>query len=65
VDQIFTVKNLLEKEWEYNIEMHQFFSDFQSVCDGIQRDKLYKIMNFFGMPNKLIRLIKATVNDLT
>jgi len=27
-DQIFTVKNLLEKAWEHNVEIHQIFVDF-------------------------------------
>jgi sorting nexin-29 len=43
-DQIFTVKNLLEKAWEHNVEIHQIFVDFQKACDSIQRDKLYAIM---------------------
>jgi mannose/fructose/N-acetylgalactosamine-specific phosphotransferase system component IIB len=61
--QIFTVKNLLEKAWEYNVEIHQIFIDFQKACNSTQRDKFYDIMKLFGIPNKLIRLTKATMED--
>ena len=59
-DQILTVKNLLEKAWEHNVEIHQIFIDFQKAYDSIRRDKLYLIMEFFGIPNKLIRLKKKS-----
>jgi sorting nexin-29 len=35
-DQIFTVKNLLEKNtWEHNVEIQQIFVDFQKAYDRI------------------------------
>jgi len=34
-DQIFTVKNLLEKAWEHNVEIHQIFVDFQKAYGSI------------------------------
>jgi hypothetical protein len=55
----------LEKAWEHNIEIHQIFIDFQRTYDSIRRDNLYAIMVFFGIPNKLIRLTKATLEDST
>ena len=64
-DQIFMVKNLLEKAWEHNVETYQIFIDFQKAYDSTRRDKLYEIMAFFGIPNKLIRLTKATMEDST
>jgi len=63
-DQIFTVKNLLEKAWEHNVEIHQIFVDFQKAYDSIRRDKLYTTMAYFGIPNKLITLTKATMEKL-
>jgi len=46
-NQIFTVKNLLKKAWEYNVEIYQIFVDFQKAYDSIRRDKLYVIMAHF------------------
>jgi hypothetical protein len=48
---------------EYKIEIHQFFVDFKQACDKINREKLYKIMLYFGIPEKLIILIKLTMED--
>ena len=64
-DQIFTVKNLLEKAWGHNVEIHKIFVDFQKAYDSIRRNKLYAIMAHFGIPNKLIRLTKATIENST
>ena len=34
-DHIFTVKNLLLKAWQHNVEIHQIFVDFQKAYDRI------------------------------
>jgi hypothetical protein len=55
----------LEKAWEHNVEIHQIFIDFQRAYDSIRRDKLYAIMASFEIPNKLIRLTEAAMEDST
>jgi len=47
------------------VEIHQIFVDFQKARDSIRRDKLYAIMVHFGIPDKLIRLTKATMENST
>ena len=47
-DQIFTVKKLLLKVWQHNVEIHQIFVDFQKAYDSIRRDKLYAIIKHFS-----------------
>lgn len=67
-NQLWTELSQLKICWKRsgnNVEIHQIFVDFQSAYVGIQRDKLYETIMFFGIPNKFLRLIKATVNDLT
>jgi hypothetical protein len=63
--QIFTVKILSEKAWEYDVKIQHIFIDFQSAYDCIRRDKLYETINFFAIPNKLTKLIKTTMKDST
>jgi hypothetical protein len=53
----------LGKAWKLNVEKRQIFVDFQKACDSIQRDKVYAIVPHFGIPNKLLRLTKATMED--
>jgi hypothetical protein len=45
------------------VETHQIFTDFQKAYDSIRRDKLYAIMAHFGIPDKLIRLANATMEN--
>jgi sorting nexin-29 len=60
---LFTVKLILEKFWEHKIDVHQIFVDFKQAYDKINRGKLYKIMLYFGIPEKLIRLTKVSMED--
>jgi hypothetical protein len=49
--------------WEFNINVYQIYVDFKQAYDNIQREKLYRIMHEFNIPNKLIRLVRATVRN--
>ena len=60
---MFKVKILLEKGWELNEEIHQIFLDFQKAYGSIRRKHLYAIIAQFGIPNKLIGLMKATMEN--
>jgi hypothetical protein len=54
---------MLEKKWKYNGTVHQLFIDFKKACDSIQREVLYNILLEFGIPKKLVRLIKMCLNE--
>jgi hypothetical protein len=36
-DQIFYIRQILEKKWEYNGMVHQLFVDFKKACDSVKR----------------------------
>ena len=38
--------------------MHQFFIDFKKAYDSVRREALYNILIEFGIPKKLVKLIK-------
>ena len=38
--------------------MHQLFIDFKKAYDSVRREVLYSILIEFGIPKKLVRLIK-------
>ena len=63
IDHIFFISRMLEKKWEYNEEVHQLFIDFKKVCDSVRREVLYKIIIEFGIPRKLVRLIKMSLTE--
>jgi hypothetical protein len=62
-DQIFCIRQILEKKWEYNETVHQLFIDFKKAYDSVKREVLYNIVIDFGVPMKLVRLIKMYLNE--
>jgi hypothetical protein len=62
-DQIFCIHQKLEKKWEYNETVHQLFINFKKAYDSVMRDVLYNILIEFGVPMKLVRLIKMCLNE--
>jgi sorting nexin-29 len=62
-DQIFYIQQILEKKWECNGKVHQLFIDFKKAYDSIKKEVLYNILLVFGIPKKLVRLIKICLNE--
>jgi hypothetical protein len=62
-DQIFYIRQILEKKWKYNGTVHQLFIDFKKVYDSVRREVLYNILIEFGIPRKLVGLIKTCLNE--
>jgi hypothetical protein len=51
------------EEWEYNETVHQQFIDFKKAHDSVRGEVLYNILIEFGVPMKLVRLIKMCLNE--
>jgi hypothetical protein len=62
-DQNFCIHQILDKKWEYNEIVYQLFVEFEKVYDSARREILYNILIEFGVPMKLIRLIKMCLNE--
>ena len=58
-----TIDQILEKKWEYNGTIHQLFIDFKKAYDSVKREVLYNILIEFGIPKKLVRLIKMCLSE--
>ncbi|XP_071041222.1 uncharacterized protein [Parasteatoda tepidariorum] len=63
IDQIHTLRQILEKKTKYNIKTFNLFINFKAAYDNIKRDKLYEAMSEFGIPVKLVNLTGATLNN--
>jgi hypothetical protein len=62
-DQIFCIRRILEKKWEYNETVHQLFIDFKKSYDSVMWEVLYNILMECGVPMELVRLIKMCLNE--
>jgi hypothetical protein len=62
-DHIFSICQILEKNWEYSEVVHQLFIDFKETCDSVRRKVLYNILIEFGFPMQLVRLIKMCLSE--
>jgi hypothetical protein len=62
-DQIFRIRHIAEKKWEYSDTVHQLFIDFKKAYDLLRREVLYNILIEFEIPIKLVRLIKMCLNE--
>ncbi|KAJ4442193.1 hypothetical protein ANN_12059 [Periplaneta americana] len=59
----FVMVKILEKQWEYKGTVHQLFLDFKKAYDSVKKEVLYDILTEFGIPKKLVRLIKMCLNE--
>ena len=57
VDQIFTLRNIIETCSEWNTPLYINFIDFQKAFDSIHRNTLWKILRSYGIPIKLVNII--------
>ena len=60
IDQIFTLRQILKKTQEKQIETHHLLVDFKYDFDTPHTDHLYATMSEFGIPTKQIRLCEMT-----
>jgi sorting nexin-29 len=60
-DQIFVVRQILEKFYAHDTDPHLLFLDFKKAFDSINQKKLLESLVSFGIPKKMKRLVKMTL----
>ncbi|GAB0086845.1 Reverse transcriptase domain [Sergentomyia squamirostris] len=58
-DQLFALKMILEKSWEYAIPVYCCFIDLERAYDRIQREKLWAVLQEYGVDVDLLRAIQS------
>jgi hypothetical protein len=61
-DHIFYISQTLEKKWDYNGTVHHLFINFKKAGDSVRREVIYNTVIEFGIPRKLVWLIKTCLN---
>ena len=58
-DAIFALRQLCEKSIEYNQDLHLVFVDQEKAFDRVNRDKLWKVLEQYGVKGQLLDNIRA------
>lgn len=64
-DQIFTLKMIQNSSYEQNLGLHLLFVDFRQAYDSVIRTKIYEVLSSLGAPQKLIRLVRLTLENIS
>jgi hypothetical protein len=62
--QIFCICQILKKKRASNETVPQLFIDFKKAYDSVTREVLHNILIEFGVPTKLVWLIKMCLNEI-
>jgi hypothetical protein len=63
MDQIFVLRQLIEKHYEHGSDLHLLFIDYKSTFDGVNRRKLVESMHRIGIPKELVNLARMTLTE--
>jgi hypothetical protein len=59
------IRQIIEKCYECNIDIHNIFIDYTHAFDSIKRNKIIDSLTQNKIPPKLIRLVKLTLENTT
>jgi hypothetical protein len=63
IDNIFALRIINERLWEYNQSVQYLFIDFQKAYDSVYSYALWKCVNEFKICIKLINMCKTCTKD--
>lgn len=62
-DQIFVIRQIIQKCLEYNKDVHILFINFKKAYDSIYRESFINILKEFKFLKTMVNLIGASVNS--
>jgi hypothetical protein len=62
-DNIFIIRQIFEKCYAYNIELHKVFIDYTQAFVSVDRNKVLESQKYCYVSIKLISLIALTLTD--
>ncbi|XP_072389535.1 uncharacterized protein [Diabrotica undecimpunctata] len=65
IDQIFALKEIQTTCYEHKIAVYVLLVDFKQAYDTVKRHPMYGLMKEMGLPSKLVRMVKVTMDNST
>ena len=62
-EQVFILRNIIEQVNEWQATLYVNFIDFEKAFDSVHRQSLWVIMQKYGIPEKIIRIVKLFYED--
>ena len=62
-DQIFVLRTIVEQSIEWNSSLYINYIDFEKAFDSVHHPSLWKILELYGLPAKVINIIKDMYKD--
>jgi hypothetical protein len=59
IDNVFIIKQTIEKRREFNLDTHMAFLDLEKDFDRVNRNQIWQILNRRGIPYHVIEVIKS------
>jgi hypothetical protein len=65
IDQISTLRNIIEQSLEWNSSLVVNFIDFEKAFDSIDRSTMWAILRHYGVPEKIVNIIRQSYSNTT
>ena len=59
VDQIFSLRQILEKRWEFALPVYCAFIDLEKAYDSVWREGMWKVAEYYGIPTVIVDLLRS------
>ena len=64
-DQIASLRIIVEESLEWNSPLYINFIDYEKAFDSVDWETLWKLLRHYGVPKKIISLIRCTFQDMS
>ena len=65
IDHIATLRIIVEQSMEFDLSLYIKFVEYEKAFDSIDRDTLWKLLQNYGVPEKIVTLIRNTYDGMT